>query len=60
VNAEEVKRVFGAHNRKQNEVRWLATDDDGNRWEFVFNYRYKEWYVNDRAHKMSCFGKGGI
>ena len=60
VNTEEIKRVFGEHNRDQNEVRWLATDDDGDRWEFVFNYRYKEWYVNNREHVMSCFGKGGI
>ena len=60
VNTEEIKRVYGYHNRPLAEVRWLATANDGTRWEFVYNYRYKEWYVNDRADKMSCGGKGGI
>ena len=60
VNEEEIKRTFGFHNRTQNEVRWLVTDNDANRWEFVYNYRYKEWYVYERADKMSCGGKGGI
>lgn len=60
VNTEEIKRVYGYHVAPLAEVRWLATADDGTRWEFVYNYRYQEWTVNERGNTMSCGGKGGI
>jgi len=58
VNPTEVKRTFGYHHELENEVRWFATDKDGNRWCFCFDYIYNEWTVNKYYDFMSCGGKG--
>ena len=58
VNPTEVKRVFGYHHELENEVRWITTDKDGNRWMFCFDYIYGEWTVNQYADLLSCAGKG--
>ena len=60
IGTEEIKRVYGYHNREQNEVRWFATDNDSQRWCFVYNYRYQQWYVYEFADAFSCGGKGGL
>jgi len=58
VNPTEVKRVVGYHHELENEVRWITTDKDNNRWMFCFDYIYNEWTVNEYADVMSCGGKG--
>jgi len=60
VNPTELKRVFGYHNALKEEVRWLATDDDGNRRAFIWNYKTNEWSHSRYNDVMSCGGRGEI
>ena len=60
VNPTELKRVVGGANTLKKEIRWLATDTDSTRREFVYNYKYNTWTHNVRANNMSCMGKGEV
>ena len=60
VNPTEMKRVFGYHHALEEEVRWLATDDDGNRRCFIWNYKTNEWSHSRYNDVMSSGGRGEI
>jgi len=60
VNPTELQRVIGYSHALQNEIRWLATDNDNNRRCFVYDYKRKEWMHYMYVDNMSCGGRGTV
>ena len=55
----EVERVWGQHYDLRNEIEWVANTNEG-KFSFVYNYRTKEWTVNEYAHDVIAAGTGAI
>ncbi len=59
ISDTEASRVFGIPNHRLTEIMWMANTTEG-RYGFVYNYKYKEWYVNQFYHEITGWGKGAV
>jgi hypothetical protein len=60
VGDTEIKRVWGAANRFANEVMWVAETTTGQQSVYVYNYKWKEWMVNQYPSMVTGFGTGAV
>jgi len=58
VGETEIENTYGYSNTLQNEVRWFATDINGNRICVVWNYKEDKWYYYDYNDVMVSGGRG--
>ena len=59
VSETEIKNTWGAANHNLKEVMWIANTSAGQR-VFVYNYKYKEWYMYSLPIEVTGFGKGAV
>ena len=55
----EVENVWGKHYDLRNEIEWIANTIEG-KFGFVYNYKLKEWTINEYAHDVVAAGKGAL
>lgn len=55
----EVERVWGQHYDLRNEIEWVANTNEG-KFSFVYNYRLREWTMNEYAGDIVAAGTGAI
>jgi len=55
----EVENVWGQHYDLRNEIEWVANTIEG-KFSFVYNYKLKEWSVNEYAHDIVAAGRGAV
>lgn len=55
----EVENVWGQHYDLRNEIEWIANTIEG-KFGFVYNYKLKEWTINEYAHDIIAAGRGSI
>jgi hypothetical protein len=60
VGDTEIKKVFGAVNHNSSEAMWVATTNNGAQSVYVYNYKWKEWMINQYPVDITAYGKGAL
>jgi hypothetical protein len=59
VSETEAQNTWGFWNPMENEIVWVANTSDGKK-AFVWDYKYREWYLYDFPVDVTGAGTGGI
>jgi hypothetical protein len=55
----EIEKVWGQNCKLRNEIEWIANTSEG-KFAFVYNYKLKEWSVNEYRHDICAAGTGAV